>query len=92
MVAGSQNVRSTSESVEEKAHDLSSSLAAEDSRLICTYRLCSEATVEMKLVSRLGLEEVDSLRLAIQTVPETYLEKRVPFITHILNAVLAKSL
>ena len=62
-----------------------------DDLLMRTFSLCDPNTVEMMLVSTLGLEGLDCLRTAMQLVPETYLERRVPIVTNIVNEVLKES-
>ena len=54
-----------------------------------SYALCDDATVELVLVSRLGLEGLDYLCILIQAVPQAFMEKRVPFITNMMNSVLS---
>ena len=50
--------------------------------------ICDEETVQLVLVSRLGLEGVDSLRFAIQAIPGTFASKRTLLVTNVVNLVL----
>ena len=53
--------------------------------------ICDDETVQLVLVSRLGLEGVDSLRSAIQAIPETFASKRTLLVTNVVNLVLRNS-
>ena len=51
---------------------------------------CSGQTLELMLVSRLGLEGVECLRNAMKLVPESFLDKRAQFVCAIVNKVSHK--
>ena len=51
---------------------------------------CSGETLEIMLVSRLGLEGVECFLNAMQLVPEYFLDKRAEFVCAIVNKVAPK--
>ena len=92
MVASSQTVKHHAEKIEQQGTAfMLSCKAVTDDLLMRTFSLCDPNTVEMMLISILGLEGLDCLRTAMQFFPETYLERRVPIVTNIVNEVLKGS-
>lgn len=92
MVASCQTVKSQAETIQQKCNAfVSTSKAVTDHLLVRIFSLCGQDAVEMMLVSIVGLDGLDSLRTAMQLVPETYLERRVPIVTKIVNKVLEQN-
>ena len=78
--------------MQKRCHNfVSTCKAVTDDLLMRTFSLCDQNAVEMMLVSVLGLDGLDSLRTAMHLVPETYLEKRVPIVSNIVNEVLQQN-
>ena len=50
--------------------------------------LCDDDSIQLLLVCRLGLDGLDALRSAMQSVPEAFLARKVSFVTDIVNIVL----
>ena len=48
--------------------------------------MCDQDTVELIVVSRLGLCGAHSLRQAMNAVPRAYMSKRTSFVTDMVNA------
>ena len=92
MVASCQTVNSQAEMIQQKCKAFASSCkVVADPLVMRTFSLCDQDTVEMMLVSMLGLDGLDSLRTAMQLVPEVYFERKVPIVTNIVNNVLEQS-
>ena len=92
MVASCQTVNSQAEMIQQKCKALASSCkAVADPLVMRTFSLCDQDTVEIMLVSMLGLDGLNSLRIAMQLVPEVYFERKVPIVTNIVNKVLEQS-
>lgn len=89
MVASSQPVKLQAEIIQQGF--VSTCKAVVDDLLMRTFSLCDRYAVEMILVSILGLDGVDSLRTALQLVPQTYLDRQVPIITNIVKKVLEQN-
>ena len=89
MVASCQTVNSQAEMIQQKCKAFALSCkAVADPLVMRTFSLCDQDTVEMMLVSMLGLDGLDSLRTAMQLVSEVYFERKVP---NIVNKVLEQS-
>ena len=96
MVAGCEGVRSNAHILQQKAKEFTTAVSAainlgviDSLARICG--MCDDETVQLVLVSRLGLEGLDSLRSAIQAVPEAFLSKRASFVVKVVNSVLQGS-
>lgn len=97
MVAGCESVRSNANLLQQKTKEFTTAVRSAATTLstmdslsrICS--MCDDETVQLVLVSRLGLEGLDSLRSAFQAVPEAFFSKKASFVTKIVNSALQVS-
>ena len=96
LIADCEGVRSNAQLLKQRAIEFTAAVSAcmANSASGTTHALdrgctiCDDETVQLVLVSRLGLEGVDSLRSAIQAIPETFPSKRTLLVTNVVNLML----
>ena len=82
MVAGCEDIRSNAQVIRQKSSEFTTAVYASTNSStvdslgrICV--LCDDDSIELLLVCRLGLEGLDALRSAMQSVPEAFLARKV---------------
>lgn len=92
MVAGCEHIRSNAQVIQQKSSELRTAVYASTDSSVDSLRricgLCDEDTIELLLICRLGLDGLDALRSAMQSVPEAFLSRKVSIVMDIVNLVL----